>query len=196
MVTLCTPRKPCSVHVSSTSTGETIVITGAAGGVGTALIQLVLARGARVVAIAGSSKEQRLRELGAHDFVAREQSDVLASVEAIAGKQGVDVVADVVGGPIFGNLLKMLKRGGRYATAGAIAGPVQPMDLRDLIYKDLEMYGITCPTPATFRRVLDYIEQGRLKPLVQKIYWLEELREAQSELVRRNHVGKLVVQIS
>jgi NADPH:quinone reductase-like Zn-dependent oxidoreductase len=173
--------------------GETVVVTGAAGGVGTALIQLSLIRGARVIAIAGAAKEERLRALGANDFVARERPDVLAAVEAIAGPQGIDVVADVVGGRIFGDLLKMLKRGGRYATAGAIAGPVQPMDLRDLIYKDLEMYGITCPTPATFRRVVDCVERGRLKPLVERIYSLRELREAQSELVKRNHVGKFVV---
>jgi NADPH:quinone reductase-like Zn-dependent oxidoreductase len=176
--------------------GETVVITGAAGGVGTALIQLSLIRGARVLAIAGTTKEERLRALGAHDFVARERVDVLAAVEAITGLQGVDVVVDVVGGPIFGDLLKMLKRGGRYATAGAIAGPVQPLDLRDLIYKDLEMYGITCPTPGTFRRVLDHVEIGRLKPLVEKVYSLRELREAQTDLVKRSHVGKLVVQLA
>ncbi len=176
--------------------GETVLITGAAGGVGTALIQLSLIRGARVIAVAGASKEERLRALGAHEFVARERPDVLAAVEVIVGPQGVDVVADVVGGPIFGDLLKMLKRSGRYATAGAIAGPVQPMDLRDLIYKDLEMYGITCPTPTTFRRVVDHVESGRLKPLIEKVYRLQDLREAQSELVKRSHVGKLVVQVA
>jgi len=176
--------------------GETVVITGAAGGVGTALIQLARIRGARVIAIAGKSKEERLREIGAREFVARESPDIAAAIEAVAGHQGADVVVDVVGGPLFGGLLKMLARGGRYATAGAIAGPIQAIDLRDLIYKDLEMYGITCPTPATFRRVLNYIESGRLKPLVEKIYRLQDLQEAQREFVKRRHVGKFVVQPS
>lgn len=173
--------------------GETVVVTGAAGGVGTALIQLSLIRGARVIAIAGASKAERLRALGAQHVIARETPDLFAAVEAVAGPQGADVVVDVVGGPMFGSLLKMLSRGGRYASAGAIAGPVQPMDLRDLIYKDLEMYGITCPTPATFRRVVGHIEGGRLRPLIDRVYRLEELREAQADFVRRSHVGKLVV---
>jgi NADPH:quinone reductase-like Zn-dependent oxidoreductase len=177
------------------SAGETVVITGAAGGVGTALIQLAKVRGAKVIAIAGSGKEDRLRELGADAVVARDTGDVLAAVQAITGPQGADVVVDVVGGAMFGSLLKMLSRGGRYSTAGAIAGPLQQMDLRDLIYKDLEMYGITCPVPETFRRVVHLAETGQIKPLVEKTYPLEELREAQTEFVKRRHVGKLVIVI-
>lgn len=177
------------------SAGETVVITGAAGGVGTALIQLAKVRGAKVIAIAGSGKEDRLRELGADAVVARDKGDVLAAVQAITGPQGADVVVDVVGGEMFGALLKMLSRGGRYSTAGAIAGPLQQIDLRDLIYKDLEMYGITCPLPDTFRRVVHLAETGQIRPLVEKTYPLEELRAAQTEFVKRRHVGKLVVVI-
>ncbi|MGO4567975.1 alcohol dehydrogenase family protein [Rhizobium sp. 2YAF20] len=173
--------------------GETVVITGAAGGVGTALVQLSLIRGATVIAIAGRAKEARLRALGAHHFVARETSDVRAAIEAIVGERAVDVVADVVGGPFFTESLKLLRRGGRYSTAGAIAGPVQPIDLRDLIYKDLELFGITCPTPETFKSVIDHVASGRLKPLIEKIYDLKDLPLGQTELVKRNHVGKLVI---
>lgn len=173
--------------------GETVLITGAAGGVGTALIQLSLIRGARVIAIAGASKEERIRALGAHEFVARETDDVRGAIEALVGEQAVDVVADVVGGPIFGDLLKLLCRGGRYSTAGALAGPVQPMDLRDLIYKDLEMYGITCPTPETFARVIRHVASGKLRPLLDTCFRLNELRQAQTEFVKRTHVGKFVV---
>ncbi len=177
------------------SAGETVVITGAAGGVGTALIQLAKVRGARVIAIAGSGKEDRLRALGADAVVARDSADVLGTVRAITGPRGADVVADVVGGEMFGALLKMLSRGGRYSTAGAIAGPLQQIDLRDLIYKDLEMYGITCPAPETFRRIVHLAETGQIRPLVEKTYPLEALPEAQAEFVRRRHVGKLVIVI-
>ena len=173
--------------------GETIVITGAAGGVGTALIQLSLIRGARVVAIAGAAKEARIRALGAHEFVARESGDLRQAVENCVGEQCVDVAADVVGGAIFGQLLKLLRRGGRYTTAGAIAGPVQPMDLRDLIYKDLEMYGVTCPTPGAFARVVGCIQSGQLRPLVEKIFPLAELPQAQAEFLKREHFGKIVI---
>jgi NADPH:quinone reductase-like Zn-dependent oxidoreductase len=175
------------------SDGEAIVITGAAGGVGRALIQLALIRGARVIAIAGSSKEERIRSLGAHEFVSRETADVRGAIERLVGEQGLDVVADVVGGSMFGGLIKVLRRGGRYTTAGALAGPIQPLDLRDLIYKDLEMYGITCPTSETFSRVLGYVTSGRLRPLLEKRFALCEMQQAQTEFVKRRHVGKFVV---
>jgi NADPH:quinone reductase-like Zn-dependent oxidoreductase len=175
------------------SSGETVVVTGAAGGVGTALIQLARVRGARVVALAGASKEGRLRELGVHTFVSRESGDVRARIEALTGPLGVDVVADVVGGALFGDLLKMLCRGGRYVSAGAIAGPVQPMDLRDLIYKDLEMYGITSATQQSFARVVSLVSAGRLRPLVDQRFKLAEIRAAQTEFVKRSHVGKFVI---
>ena len=173
--------------------GETVVITGAAGGVGTALIQLALVRGARVVAIAGASKEQRIRELGAHEFVARDVPDLQGAVEGIIGPRGAQVAADVVGGELFDVVLKLLCRGGRYTTAGAIGGPTVKFDLRDLIYKDLEMFGITNPTAATFARLVSLIEAGQVKPILEQAYPLSELQTAQGDLLKRAHVGKYVI---
>lgn len=173
--------------------GETILVTGAAGGVGTALIQLALVRGARVIAVASVSKRERLLALGAHLFVARDNAELQSAVEALVGDQAVDVVADVVGGELFGPILKVLRRGGRYTTSGAIGGPTTAMDLRDLIYKDLEMYGITNPTADTFARLVELVEGGRLKPMLEESYPLAELSTAQEQLLKRTHVGKLVV---
>jgi NADPH:quinone reductase-like Zn-dependent oxidoreductase len=173
--------------------GETVLITGAAGGVGTALIQLAVAREARVVAVASRSKQARLEALGAHYFVARESDDLQAAVEQLVGEQGVDVVADVVGGDLFRPVLKVLRRAGRYATAGAIGGPVTTFDIRDLIYKDLEMYGITNPTSDTFKRLVGLIESQKLRPMLEASYGLAQLHEAQEQLLKRLHVGKIVV---
>ena len=173
--------------------GETIVVTGAAGGVGTALIQLALVRGAHVVAVAGAAKESRLRKLGAHHFVAREAGDLQRAVEQFVGERGADVVADVVGGDMFDPLLKLLRRGGRYTTAGAIAGPTTRIDLRDLIYKDLEMYGITNPAAATFARLVALVQAGLLQPLLEEVFPLAELGAAQARFLKRAHVGKYVV---
>jgi len=173
--------------------GETIVVTGAAGGVGTALIQLALTRGAHVVVVAGAAKESRLRKLGAHDFVARETRDLQRAVERLVGERGADVVADVVGGDMFDPLLKLLRRGGRYTTAGAIAGPTTRIDLRDLIYKDLEMYGITNPAAATFARLVALVQAGLLQPLLEEAFPLAELGAAQARFLKRSHVGKYVV---
>lgn len=173
--------------------GETLVVTGAAGGVGTALIQLASLRGARVVAVAGAAKEKRLRALGADEFVARESEDVQREIERVIGERGAHVAADVVGGPVFDVLMKVLRRGGRYTTAGAIAGPVTRFDLRDLIYKDLEMHGITNPTAATFARLVELIQSGRLQPLLEEAFPLADLAQGQARLLKRTHIGKLVV---
>jgi NADPH:quinone reductase-like Zn-dependent oxidoreductase len=173
--------------------GETILVTGASGGVGTALIQLALARGARVLAVASPSKKERLDALGVHHFVARDADTLQEDVEGLVGEGGVDVVADVVGGPLFRPVLKVLRRGGRYTTSGAIGGPLTDFDLRDLIYKDLEMYGITNPTAETFARLVSLVQAGRLTPMLEAAYPLEELRTAQEQLLKRAHVGKFVV---
>lgn len=173
--------------------GETVIVTGAAGGVGSALVQLARVRGARVVAIAGASKLGRLRDLGADATLAREAPDLDDQLRAAVG-EGAEVAVDVVGGALFGPIIAALARGGRYASAGAIGGPVQPFDLRDLIYKDLEMYGITCPTRDTFARVVRLVEEGRLKPLVERVYPLSDLAQAQADLAARSHFGKFVVQ--
>jgi NADPH:quinone reductase-like Zn-dependent oxidoreductase len=87
----------------------------------------------------------------------------------------------------------MLRRGGRYATAGAIGGPVSRIDLRELIYKDLELHGITNPTPETFARLVSLIEEEKIKPLVEEVFPLSKLREAQETMLKRTHIGKIVV---
>jgi NADPH:quinone reductase-like Zn-dependent oxidoreductase len=191
---------PCSYDTAeemleraSLGPGETIVITGAAGGVGTALIQLALVRRARVVAIAGANKEQRIRQLGAHEFVPREKPDLQGAIEDVIGARGAHVAADVVGGDMFGVLLKLLCRGGRYTAAGAIGGPVTRIDLRDLIYKDLEMFGITNPTAATFARLVELVQTGQVQPILEQVFPLAELRTAQEHLLKRTHVGKYVI---
>ena len=191
---------PCSYDTAeemlaraALSDGETVLITGAAGGVGTALIQLARVRGARVIAVASESKRERLQALGVDHFVARDAANLQQSVEALAGEQAIDVVADVVGGDLFGQLLKRLRRGGRYTTSGAIGGPTTGIDLRDLIYKDLEMHGITHPTADTFARLVALIEDDRLKPMLEASYPLEELAAAQEQMLKRTHVGKFVV---
>lgn len=175
--------------------GETLLITGAAGGVGTALIQLALARDARIIAVASASKEAALLELGAHHFVPRDGGDLVEAVQRIVGDDGVDVVADVVGGQLFEPIIKTLRRAGRYSTAGAIGGPITSFDLRELIYKDLEMNGVTNPTADTFARLVQLIEAGRIRPVLEQAFPLEELATAQEQMVKRSHIGKFVVTI-
>lgn len=173
--------------------GETVLVTGASGGVGSALVQLARVRGAAVVALTGRGKEEKVRALGAVRVVTREGADLPAAVARALGGRLVDVVADVVGGEIFGELLRLLRPAGRLVTAGAIAGPLVTLDLRTVYLKHLELIGATLGTRDEFAAVLGHIEAGRLKPLVAATYPLDELARAEADFARKDHFGKIVV---
>ena len=175
------------------TSGETVLITGASGGVGSALVQLATVRGARVIAVAGSDKAEHVRMLGAAHVIPRSLLELADAVREIAGPDGADVVADVVGGAIFPELIRALRRAGRYVSAGAIAGPIAELDLRELVYRDLEMYGVANPEGATFMRLVRLIERGAIAPILARTFSLEQLREAQEEFVAKRHVGKIVI---
>ncbi|MHB8948572.1 MAG: zinc-binding dehydrogenase, partial [Rhodoferax sp.] len=120
------------LHRAQLGQGEQVVVTGASGGVGSAVLQLAKRRGAFVTAIAGRAKMAQLKALGADRVLARDD-DVLATL----GESAVDLVVDNVAGPAFGTLLKLLKPGGRYVSSGAIAGPLVTLDMRTLYLKNL-----------------------------------------------------------
>ena len=172
--------------------GQSIAVTGASGGVGSALVQLAKRRGARVVAVAGSSKIAQVHEIGADAAVARETPSVAAAaVEANGGP--FDAVADVVGGDSFAGWLDALMRGGRYVTAGAIGGPIVQLDLRTLYLNDLEFYGATIYEPGIFADLVGYIERGEIRPILGGTYPLEEIHGAQEAFGRKEHTGSLVI---
>jgi NADPH:quinone reductase-like Zn-dependent oxidoreductase len=127
-------------------------------------------------------------QLGASEVLLRD-SDILAG----PGPNSVDVVIDVVGGKQFGNLLEVLRREGRYAVAGAIAGPIVALDLRTLYLKDLRLLGCTIPDPEVFTNLVGYIERGEIRPMVARTYQLSAIVAAQREFLRKNHTGKIVL---
>lgn len=174
--------------------GETIVIAGASGGVGTAAIQLCKLRGARVIAIASSGKFDLLKRLGADYCIDRAQEDLEASIRDCASAS-VDVALDVVGGNMFMPLVNALRQGGRYSSSGAISGPMVEFDLRQLIYKDLQFTGATIVPPGTMKRVVSLIEQGLLQPMLAKSFALRDLGSAQEAFLKKEHVGNIVVTI-
>jgi NADPH:quinone reductase-like Zn-dependent oxidoreductase len=173
--------------------GETLLVTGASGGVGSALVQLGKRRGAHVIAVAGPAKLDALRALGADAAIARTAPDLEAAVRAASPGGELDVAADVVGGPGFPGLLDLLARGGRYVTAGAIAGPLVELDLRILYLKDLELLGATVMPRAIFEDLVGYIERGEIRPLLARTFPLEALREAQTAFLEKKHVGNFVI---
>jgi NADPH:quinone reductase-like Zn-dependent oxidoreductase len=172
--------------------GETVVIAGASGGVGSAAVQLCRLRGARVIAIASPAKSDLLIDLGAEKVIDRDTEDLEQAIIDTAGRN-IDVALDVVGNRMFMPLLNALRQGGRYSTSGAIAGPLVEFDLRQLVYKDLQLTGATIVPPGTLRRIASLIEQGRLRPLLAETFALENLRAAQEAFMHKRHVGNIVV---
>lgn len=176
------------LHRAAVRAGEHVLITGASGGVGSAAVQLAKRRGARITAIAGKTKMAQVRLIGA-DHVIDRHDDLLASL----GEDSVDVVVDNVAGPAFGDLLKVLKRGGRYASSGAIGGPLVEMDMRTFYLKGLTLFGCTAWEEPVFPNLIGYIERGELRPLVAKCFPLDHIVQAQREFLEKNHVGKFVL---
>ena len=167
---------------------ETILITGASGGVGSAAIQLAKLRDANVIAQCAVEKKEEVIQMGADKIVFR-NSDLLKEI----GRDAVDIVIDLVGGPKWTQLLDILKPGGRYATSGAIAGPIVKLDLRTLYLKDLTLYGCTFQSKEVFRNIIKYIEENKIKPLVAKSYPLKEIKKAQLDFLSKKFTGKLVL---
>ena len=168
--------------------GETVLVTGASGGVGSAAVQLAKRRGARVIGVAGADKAAAVRAIGADRTIDR-GADLLNEL----GRESVEVVIDVVGGSQFDELLQLLKRGGRYAVAGAIAGPIVSLDLRTLYLKDLRLLGCTVIEPTVFPNLVSYIERGEIRPLVAATYPLNEIVAAQQAFLEKAHIGKIVL---
>ncbi len=173
--------------------GETVLVTGASGGVGTGLVQLAKLRGATIIAVAGAGKLPLVRDLGADATIARGEGDLVAAVAKAAAGRTVDVVADVVGGADFPKHLAILRRGGRYVTAGAIAGPMVELDLRTLYLKDLELIGATMVLPGVFQALVSHIESGAVRPVLAKSFTLADIRVAQTAFLDKAHVGNLVL---
>ena len=168
---------------------DTVLVPGASGGVGGALVQLAKLRGARVIAMASEAKHADVMKLGPDRVLPRAPEDLR---EALGGEK-VTVVADVVGGSYWPRLIDILERGGRYTCSGAIAGPIVEFDLRTFYLHDLTFTGSTVVPPGTLRKVADHIERGDIKPVLAAAYPLNELREAQQAFIDKKHTGNIVV---
>ncbi|KAF2451879.1 alcohol dehydrogenase [Karstenula rhodostoma CBS 690.94] len=178
------------LHRANVKAGEHVAITGASGGVGAAAIQLAKRRGAYVTAIGGREKAGNMLAVGADQAVARD-GDLVSKL----GRNSVDVFLDLVAGPAFSSLLDVLRPGGRYAVAGAIAGPLVELDVRTLYLKDLSFFGCTFQEDEVFANLISYVERGEIRPHVSKVYPLKEIGLAQEQFGSKKTSGKLVLEI-
>ncbi|WP_047871435.1 zinc-binding dehydrogenase [Nocardiopsis sp. RV163] len=171
--------------------GETVLVSGASGGVGIASVQIARARGARVLAISSGSKIDAVREAGAHEVFDRAR-DVAEQVRA-AAPEGVDVALDVVAGDLLGEGLPLLREGGRWVVAGALGGYEVSFDVRRLYLHNAQVIGSAMHTPTHFGLLMDLARQGGIQPVIAAVFPLEQAARAQEELARRGHVGKIVM---
>lgn len=169
---------------------DCVLITGASGGVGSAAVQLARRRGARITALAAADKANAVEALGAHHVLPRDV-DLVAAL----GAETIDAVIDCVGGAQFTGFMHVLRSRGRYAVAGAIAGPRVELDLRSLYLKDLSLLGCTIAEPGIFRAVVGYIERGEIKPVLAQTFALRDIVDAQRTFLSKKHIGKIVIDI-
>ena len=168
---------------------DTVLIPGASGGVGGALVQLAKRRGARVIAMASDTKHKDVAVFFPDKILPRAPENLRVAL----GDEKITVVADIVGGPYWPALIDVLERGGRYTCSGAIAGPIVELDLRTFYLRDLTFTGSTVITPEVMPNLINYIEQGEIKPALAATYPLEQLHEAQEAFITKQHTGNIVV---
>ncbi len=181
------------LNAAGVASGDTILVTGASGGAGSALVQLAQLRHARVIALTSAAHLAQVQGLGPTAVMLRDHPDFEAQLASALAGEALDVVADVVGGPSLGLLLGALRPGGRCVTAGAIAGPVVQLDLRTVYLNRLRIIGSTMGTRQEFSDLVRYIEEGRLKPLLSRSFPLSEIGQAQQAFGARDFFGKLVL---
>ncbi len=181
---------------SNVADGDHVLIPGASGGVGSALIQLANRRGATTIAMASRSKHDAVAGFEPHAILDRAPDSLKQSLRQAIGRDTVSVVADVVGGSYWPQLIDALDRGGRYTCAGAIAGPMVEMDLRTFYLRDLTFTGATIVPPGVFADLVGYIERGEVKPALAATYPLEQLHDAQQAFIDKKHTGNIVVTVT
>ena len=163
--------------------GERVLVTGASGGVGLAVVHLALLRGAEVTGHCSMAKSAPLRAVNV--AVLDRDADPRAA--------SFDVVIDVVGGEHWQTRLNALRPGGRYATSGAVAGPMVTGDLRRIYLNDLTIHGATHQPGEVFAGLVTIINTARLRPVVSKTYPLRDIAAAQADLAAGRYPGKLVL---
>lgn len=182
---------------------ETLLVLGAAGGVGTAAVQIGKALGARVIAaVSSEEKAQFITEIGADDVIRYDQVHLREGIEDLTGGEGVDVVFDPVGGETTELALRSTRWGGRVLVIGFAAGTIPEIPLNLPLLKGIAVIGVfwgrfTTEQPehhaANAQRIVEWVSEGRLHPSVQRTFTLDEGRDALRWVADRRAVGRVVV---
>ncbi len=173
--------------------GESVLVTGASGGVATAAVQIAKRLGARVYAVTSADWVERVYDLGADVVYDRTDSDYGKEVWQATGKRGVDVVFDSVGEATFRQNVRALARAGRLVVYGATTGPKGEVDIRLVFWKQLEILGTTMSNQVEFREVMDRVFRGELEPVVDVVWPLDRAAEAHARLEAGEAFGTIVL---
>jgi NADPH2:quinone reductase len=183
---------------------ETLLVLGAAGGVGLTAVEIGKAMGARVIAAAGGMDKLAVaRSRGADELIDYKAESIRDRVRALTGGKGADVVYDPVGGDAFDQALRAVNWEGRMLVIGFAAGRIQTVPANLILVKNISVIGVVWGAqaerdPALISRnlveLLRWWEAGRLKPLVAKVFPLPEAGEALTALLSRRYAGKIVLE--
>lgn len=187
--------------------GETVLVTAVSSGVGIATLQLAKLIGAKVIGTSRSAEKiEKLTGYGLDTGIVTGTEGFGQAIGRIVGESGVDMIVDNIGGDVFPACLQALAVGGRFVTIGRMSGILKSeLDLDRLALRRLHLYGVSnrLRTPgqraeATKRFVADLmpaIEDGRLRPIVDRTFPLSEIATAQAYMEADRHVGKVVIRI-
>jgi NADPH:quinone reductase-like Zn-dependent oxidoreductase len=176
--------------------GETVLVHAGGSGVGSAGIQVAKLWGATVFTTVGSEqKADRARELGADAVILYRETDFAQEIRKLTGKRGVDVVFEHVGAHTFDGSMRSLARGGRLVTCGATTGADVAINLRVVFFKLLSILGSTMGSLAELHQIMNHVESGRFRPVIDRVLPLDQVAEGHRLLEEREAFGKIVLRI-
>lgn len=183
--------------------GETVLVLGAAGGVGLAAVEIAKAMGARVIAAASSEEKLNVcREHGADETINYATQDLRERIKSITGERGVDVVYDPVGGALSEPALRSMAWRGRFLVVGFAAGPIPSIPLNLTLLKGCSIVGVFWGAfvrnepqrnEEEMRELADWVREGKLRPRISGVYPLERCAEALQRVMDRQVIGKIVL---
>jgi NADPH:quinone reductase-like Zn-dependent oxidoreductase len=174
--------------------GEDVLVLAASSGVGSAAIQIAKLHHSRVIATAGGeAKLAKAQELGADFVIDHYQQDISAEVKKVTGKRGVDVVFEHVGAATWPKSLESLAPAGRLVTCGNTTGWDVKLDLRFLFSKRWSLLGSFMGTLGELHAVMKFVFRKQLRPVIDKVYPLSEIRAAHERLENKEQFGKVLV---
>jgi NADPH:quinone reductase-like Zn-dependent oxidoreductase len=174
--------------------GERVLVVAAGSGVGVAAVQIAKLAGAFVIATAGTDEKcEKAKALGADAVINHNREDIAEKVRELTNGRGVDVVFEHVGPAVFEQCLRSLAKGGRLVTCGATTGPTASFEIRFLFSRQLSIIGSMMGRTSELLTIVRLVGEGKLKPVIDRIFPLAEAAKAHEVLESRNFFGKLVL---